>query len=84
MIKPLKIIILSFFIFGGLFAIVGDWTSYGSQLTLNDLTLNDGKLIMSSHGGIVVFDPEQEAFSTQSVTLEHIDLQKYYVNPDGS
>jgi len=84
MIKTRKILSLVLILFSGLFAVVGDWISYGSQLTLKDLRIDDDQITMASHGGMVLFDMNREAFSAQSEELEHIDLQKYYVNTDGS
>lgn len=69
-----------------LFAIVGDWVSFGSQLTLSDLHVSSNKIYASSHGGVVEFDIENENYSKQNyyAQLEHIDISNYYVNVDGS
>ena len=83
-LRPLVIFIL--LCSGMLFAVVGDWVSYGSQLTLKDLHVSGKLLRAASHGGIAVFDTESESFSTESNTdqLKHIDILRYYVNSDGS
>jgi hypothetical protein len=69
-----------------LFAIVGDWVSFGSQLSIKDLHVSGKMLRAASHGGIVIFDTQKEEFSTESNTdqLEHIDILRYFVNSDGS
>ncbi len=69
-----------------LFAIVGDWVSYGSQLTLKDLHFSGNTIKAASHGGLVQFNLDNEQFSTVGNTdhLEHIDLLRYYVNTDQS
>ena len=79
-------IALFMFLSGVLFAIVGDWRSYGSQLTLHDLHLSDKNIIAGSHGGMVIFDTQSESFDedVSIYDLEHIDILKYYVNQDGS
>ncbi len=81
-----SIFILILFCIGTLHAVVGDWVSFGSQLTLNDLHLSGNMLQSSSHGGMVVFNMNDETFSTENNTdfLEHIDILRYYVSPDGS
>ncbi len=84
MIRSNKIIAIFALLTGSLLAIVGDWTSYGSQLTLKDISFDNGLLKMASHGGLVAFDTDNEVFYSLNDGLEHIDLQSYYVNPDGS
>ena len=81
-----SLFILILFCVGTLHAVVGDWVSFGSQLTLNDLHLSGNILRSSSHGGMVVFNMNDETFSTENNTdfLEHIDILRYYVSPDGS
>ncbi|RKY56227.1 MAG: hypothetical protein DRP93_01855, partial [Candidatus Neomarinimicrobiota bacterium] len=83
-LRPLVIFML--LCAGMLYAVVGDWVSYGSQLTLKDLHVSGSTLRAASHGGIVVFDTKNEIFSTESNTdhLKHIDILRYYVNSDGS
>lgn len=67
-----------------MYAIVGDWVSYGSQLTLKDLHIENGVLKAATHGGQVVFDMENKTFENNNEDLEHIDILTYYVNSDGS
>jgi len=85
--KAIRFAIAGLWLFtGALFAIVGDWTSYGSQLTLRDLHLSGSQIIAGSHGGIVIFDTQNRTFNENTATydLEHIDILEYYVNTDGS
>ena len=82
--KTLRLSIAALLTVSALFAIVGDWVSYGSQLTLKDLRISDKVVSMSSHGGLIEFDTDTELFSTSNENLEHIDILKYYVNRDGS
>ena len=79
-------ILLGFLCVGMLYAVVGDWVSYGSQLTLKDLHISGNTLRAASHGGLVIFDTEQEIFSEENNTdqLKHIDILRYFVNKDGS
>jgi ligand-binding sensor domain-containing protein len=84
MIKSPKFILPILFSINFMFGIVGDWVSYGSQLTLKDLKIDGSIIKASSHGGIVEFNTETESFSTFDEGLEHIDIQKYFVNTDGS
>ena len=69
-----------------IFAIVGDWVSYGSQLTLSDLHIKSNNIYAASHGGIVEFDIVNEQFLKQSNydQLEHIDISHFYSNADNS
>lgn len=72
--------------FSGLYAIVGDWISYGSQLTQKDIYVQ-GKLIKAvSHGGPILFDTESGNFLKSDVKnkLAHMDIGSYYINSDGS
>ncbi|MEA2077100.1 MAG: hypothetical protein U9O95_03685 [Candidatus Marinimicrobia bacterium] len=85
--RPFRsLMFLILFCTGMLHAVVGDWVSYGSQLTLKDLHISGNTLRSSSHGGMVMFNIENETFSTEHNInyLEHIDILRYYVNPDGS
>lgn len=79
-------LLLIFLCAGMLFAVVGDWVSYGSQLTLKDLHVSGSIIRAASHGGIIIFDTENESFSTESNTdqLKHIDILRYFVNSDRS
>ena len=81
-----SLVVFTFLCAGILYAVVGDWVSYGSQLTLKDLHFSGNTLRAASHGGIVVFDTKTEQFSTESNNdyLKHIDILSYYVNFDGS
>ena len=85
--KAFRLLLLfTLFCTGVLSAVVGDWVSYGSQLTLKDLNFSGNTLRAASHGGIVVFDTENESFNIQSNVsrLKHIDILRYFVNSDGS
>ncbi len=69
-----------------LFGIVGDWVSYGSRLDMKDLHLSGNSLRAASRGGLVTLDLSTGRFGalTNLDHLEHIDIQRYYVNSDGS
>lgn len=79
-------LMLIFLFAGMLYAVVGDWVSYGSQLTLKDIHISGSTLRAASHGGIVVFDTQNESFNTESNNdyLKHIDILRYFVNEDES
>ena len=64
--KSIRILFLSALCAGMLQAIVGDWVSYGSQLTLTDLQINDNILSAASHGGLVSFDIQKSVFFDNS------------------
>ncbi len=68
------------------YAIVGDWVSYGSKLTQWDLYLVDGNIKSASHGGTVMFNPDNEVFINDPFAdkLAHIDILSMYINTDGS
>ena len=82
--KNILILLVIFFITNTAYAIVGDWMSYGSQLTLKDLRTSGNGVRMSSYGGMVEFDLESQIFHVESDYLQHIGIMKYYVNTDGS
>jgi hypothetical protein len=69
-----------------LFAIVGDWKSYGSTLTMKDIFRDGGMLHIASRGGMLSFDISEERFLPypHRDKLAHIDIHRFYVNPDGS
>ncbi|MEA3392703.1 MAG: hypothetical protein U9Q91_06965 [Candidatus Marinimicrobia bacterium] len=81
-----SLLLFILFCTGILSAVVGDWVSYGSQLTLKDLHFSDNTLRAASHGGIVTFDTKNKSFNTQNNAdhLKHIDIFRYFVNRDGS
>ncbi|MDD3716181.1 MAG: hypothetical protein PHX07_00085 [Candidatus Marinimicrobia bacterium] len=84
--KPFRIPVFFLFVFYPLSAIVGDWISYGSQLTLRDLYLEGTTLRAASRGGFVEFDLLHEQFVpvTADEQAAHIDLNRFYVNSDAS
>jgi len=85
--KKIRFIVMFLLIaLSSLYAIVGDWKSYGSQLTPKDLYVQ-GKFIKAvSHGGPILFDTEMGTFlkSDMKDKLAHIDIRSYYINSDGS
>lgn len=84
--KKFVIINLLLGMIGSLFAIVGDFKSYGSALTLHDLHFNDGRILAASMGGLVEFDPETAEFNiiTDLDYLDHISIDELYIHSDGS
>lgn len=83
---PFRITIFFLIVFYPLSAVVGDWISYGSQLTLRDLYLEGATLRAASRGGFVEFDLLQEQFvpAAAGEQIAHIDLNRFYVNSDAS
>lgn len=72
--------------FSSLYGIVGDWISYGSQLTLSDIYVQGRFIKAVSHGGPILFDTESDKFleSNMKDKLGHIDIRSYYINLDES
>ncbi|MDD3095737.1 MAG: hypothetical protein PHD63_05795, partial [Candidatus Marinimicrobia bacterium] len=84
--KLFRVLVLILIGFYRLTAVVGDWVSYGPQLTMRDLYLNGSSLRAVSSGGPVEFDTLLQIFVTPASTEQtaHIDLNRFYINSDSS